>query len=101
MVTSSVTSVPITPSSRNRPRASVRVWSVVPCATTLAPGTGLERVSDTTDRKSTRLNSSHRRNSYAVLCLKKKNALPAHHPPRPLPAPPFLPLLPHPLPRPP
>src|SRR5437762_5613844 len=25
------------------------------------------------DRKSTRLNSSHRCNSYAVLCLKKKN----------------------------
>src|SRR6266850_2695324 len=26
------------------------------------------------DRKSTRLNSSHRVNSYAVFCLKKKNA---------------------------
>src|SRR3989442_10409367 len=26
-----------------------------------------------TERKSTRLNSSHRRNSYAVLCLEKKN----------------------------
>src|SRR5207248_4849305 len=26
------------------------------------------------DRKSTRLNSSHRTNSYAVFCLKKKNA---------------------------
>src|SRR5438094_3185733 len=26
------------------------------------------------DRKSTRLNSSHRTNSYAVFCLKKKNS---------------------------
>src|SRR5437867_9413281 len=29
------------------------------------------------DRKSTRLNSSHRTISYAVFCLKKKNAWPA------------------------
>src|SRR5215813_8348127 len=34
----------------------------------------------TTDRKSTRLNSSHVRISYAVFCLKKKN-----HPPHPTP----------------
>src|SRR2546430_10639104 len=27
------------------------------------------------DRKSTRLNSSHSQNSYAVFCLKKKNSL--------------------------
>src|SRR5437762_8263383 len=27
------------------------------------------------DRKSTRLNSSHRRNSYPVFCLKKKNII--------------------------
>src|ERR1017187_10187648 len=34
------------------------------------------------DRKSTRLNSSHRCNSYAVFCLKKKNqkhAAKSHH----------------------
>src|SRR5690606_40828916 len=31
------------------------------------------RVSTTTDRKSTRLNSSHVKISYAVFCLKKKN----------------------------
>src|SRR5258708_14471296 len=31
------------------------------------------RVSTTTDRKSTRLNSSHQIISYAVFCLKKKN----------------------------
>src|SRR3989442_4707223 len=32
------------------------------------------------DRKSTRLNSSHVRISYAVFCLKKKNAKPAEPP---------------------
>src|SRR5688572_31810990 len=31
------------------------------------------------DRKSTRLNSSHSQISYAVFCLKKKNALEAQH----------------------
>src|SRR2546429_5692363 len=31
------------------------------------------------DRKSTRLNSSHGYISYAVFCLKKKNALALHH----------------------
>src|SRR5438874_8121932 len=35
------------------------------------------------DRKSTRLNSSHVEISYAVFCLKKKNNL-AHYTPRPL-----------------
>src|SRR5260221_7436430 len=39
------------------------------------------------DRKSTRLNSSHTVISYAVFCLKKKNALLIVNPPRaPLPA---------------
>src|SRR5207245_8082859 len=33
--------------------------------------TGLKVVGTLTDRKSTRLNSSHGSNSYAVLCLKK------------------------------
>src|SRR3712207_7243330 len=32
-------------------------------------------LSDLTDRKSTRLNSSHANISYAVFCLKKKNKL--------------------------
>src|SRR5438094_7821903 len=36
------------------------------------------------DRKSTRLNSSHRTISYAVFCLKKKNIL-QHTRPRPIP----------------
>src|SRR3712207_8937191 len=32
-----------------------------------------------TDRKSTRLNSSHANISYAVFCLKKKNSRNSHH----------------------
>src|SRR5574340_534649 len=36
------------------------------------PGKDLERPSSTRDRKSTRLNSSHQKISYAVFCLKKK-----------------------------
>src|SRR5436305_3253354 len=40
------------------------------------------------DRKSTRLNSSHVRTSYAVFCLKKKNSdqhlLPSSQPSRPI-----------------
>src|SRR5476651_2843420 len=34
------------------------------------------------DRKSTRLNSSHANSSYAVSCLKKKNASQWHSPPQ-------------------
>src|SRR5207248_9808893 len=36
-------------------------------------GAGLARVAACADRKSTRLNSSHRTISYAVFCLKKKS----------------------------
>src|SRR3712207_7667738 len=36
-------------------------------------GTGDYTVERTEDRKSTRLNSSHAKNSYAVFCLKKTN----------------------------
>src|SRR3712207_7749196 len=38
-----------------------------------AGGRGTAAVRVTTDRKSTRLNSSHANISYAVFCLKKKN----------------------------
>src|SRR5437764_4796321 len=38
-----------------------------------------ERVDDLRDRKSTRLNSSHRCISYAVFCLKKKKAYTPHN----------------------
>src|ERR1039458_8626538 len=51
----------------------------------------------TTDRKSTRLNSSHLGISYAVFCLKKKTQKHTHNPqptPEPTPAPPLLPLPP-------
>src|SRR2546427_9283065 len=36
------------------------------------------RVGDNTDRKSTRLNSSHSQISYAVFCLKKKKKIASH-----------------------
>src|SRR2546430_11682811 len=36
--------------------------------------TGMGTIEGTADRKSTRLNSSHSQISYAVFCLKKKNA---------------------------
>src|SRR5690606_17472180 len=39
-----------------------------------AQGTGAHAAGDRADRKSTRLNSSHVKISYAVLCLKKKKA---------------------------
>src|SRR5262245_64632415 len=45
-----------------------------PSMRTCAPSTFPSPTSGS-DRKSTRLNSSHLRISYAVLCLKKKNAL--------------------------
>src|SRR5690606_18239882 len=38
-------------------------------------GTGREEVSGAQDRKSTRLNSSHVKSSYAVFCLKKKSCV--------------------------
>src|SRR5690349_23671442 len=37
------------------------------------------QVANTRDRKSTRLNSSHVESSYAVFCLKKKNAFASPH----------------------
>src|SRR3712207_7062388 len=39
---------------------------------------GPAKTQDTTDRKSTRLNSSHANISYAVFCLKKKKKTPTH-----------------------
>src|SRR5207302_8621111 len=43
------------------------------CANTTADDTGNTVSVNMTDRKSTRLNSSHVKISYAVFCLKKKN----------------------------
>src|SRR2546430_12124878 len=44
----------------------------VTCGMGGGTGTGASQVTNT-DRKSTRLNSSHSQISYAVFCLKKKN----------------------------
>src|SRR6185436_20397894 len=44
-------------------------WTAIPES---APRVPADRPADRTDRKSTRLNSSHQIISYAVFCLKKK-----------------------------
>src|SRR5215813_14748974 len=56
------------PSCRFRPRPDATVREGV---VTTGASAGVGRA--TADRKSTRLNSSHVRISYAVFCLKKKN----------------------------
>src|SRR5207248_4356729 len=45
-----------------------------------SPATSRAAAGDRTDRKSTRLNSSHRTISYAVFCLKKQTEPGAHQP---------------------
>src|SRR5947208_11126091 len=50
---------------------SIRARSSTSCAP--SPAEAGSRPGSTTDRKSTRLNSSHQIISYAVFCLKKKN----------------------------
>src|SRR5436305_3428828 len=62
----SVSSIPATQATRRRP-----------------PAVGLPSTSHviSVDRKSTRLNSSHVRISYAVFCLKKKKTVAARTPP--------------------
>src|ERR1035438_10730730 len=52
--------------------------------TKLKPGANVGWGKDDTDRKSTRLNSSHLGISYAVFCLKKKKAHTGHWPLRAL-----------------
>src|SRR3989442_11940162 len=49
--------------------SSCQAWICYPCPCTDVSPMSVSR----TDRKSTRLNSSHVRISYAVFCLKKKN----------------------------
>src|SRR5438445_3293613 len=46
--------------------------TALPCCSARRPGSAPGRT-PATDRKSTRLNSSHANISYAVFCLKKKN----------------------------
>src|SRR2546428_442575 len=58
---------------RSTPRATTYVARPATAPTTVVPtSSGTERFWST-DRKSTRLNSSHDQISYAVFCLKKKN----------------------------
>src|SRR5207249_9932344 len=72
------------PEARSRSAVAERAW-----AEDAPSGGGRSR--SATDRKSTRLNSSHVSISYAVFCLKKKRVHPAchsqHHAP---PSPPFV-----------
>src|SRR5204862_6492047 len=58
-------------------RARVRPHGLGPWARTRSPRPGAARDRAATDRKSTRLNSSHVEISYAVFCLKKKKKNPA------------------------
>src|SRR5688572_30955125 len=44
----------------------------------VSPRAGTRKYASTTDRKSTRLNSSHSQISYAVFCLKKKKKNKTH-----------------------
>src|SRR5438094_6314133 len=57
--------------SQARPDAEHR-HPAVPDAPTIRSAVPDPGYADAQDRKSTRLNSSHRTNSYAVFCLKKK-----------------------------
>src|SRR5690554_7433298 len=60
----------IGPISSERPHLATMLW-----ASSVARLMSLEAPVVTPDRKSTRLNSSHVRISYAVFCLKKKNPI--------------------------
>src|SRR5258707_9502584 len=51
------------------------IWNYRP-----TPRNGLRLMKRSSDRKSTRLNSSHANISYAVFCLKKKNTTECHFP---------------------
>src|SRR5258707_8507852 len=82
--------LPISDAYTNRKRIMLATAPVKPTAppdpntTPVAPPLGiLKRLFPPfSDRKSTRLNSSHANISYAVFCLKKKNQnAPPHHPP--------------------
>src|SRR2546430_5026122 len=55
------------------PRGRLTVYSDIAEGSETAASTGPLEWLKRTDRKSTRLNSSHSQISYAVFCLKKKN----------------------------
>src|SRR3989442_8046229 len=68
------------PARNNRRQASRREPGARAIAHASAPGSRREACLRLLDRKSTRLNSSHVRISYAVFCLKKKkNRTTAHY----------------------
>src|SRR3712207_7293678 len=57
---------------RGGPRSKGRTAGRAPADGSGRSGAGVPGVSEISDRKSTRLNSSHANISYAVFCLKKK-----------------------------
>src|SRR5207244_13015767 len=63
----------LTPTIIKPTDAIIRMSATCVCGSDLWPYRGINPVPEPTDRKSTRLNSSHQIISYAVFCLKKKN----------------------------
>src|SRR5438105_11245401 len=66
---------PYTTLFRSLSQSTIATWSTSPASSTQCRRTASTispTVSATSDRKSTRLNSSHEWISYAVFCLKKK-----------------------------
>src|SRR5690625_7955931 len=59
-------------------QAKINVVAVIAAAENMPDGRATKPGDIVTDRKSTRLNSSHVANSYAVFCLIKKNLLIYH-----------------------
>src|SRR2546430_9809004 len=62
-------------SPRQRSSRFMTARATISPRTAAAPTSSQSRRRQPTDRKSTRLNSSHSQISYAVFCLKKKKAL--------------------------
>src|SRR5690242_21538939 len=58
--------------SVSAPRSSAPAPAIDPCQKSLPATHNVATITRSTDRKSTRLNSSHMSISYAVFCLKKK-----------------------------
>src|SRR5690606_39887039 len=71
--------IPLTPLEFDLLLALARKpWQVFSREVLLEQVWGYRHAADTRDRKSTRLNSSHVKISYAVFCLKKKKQYPHH-----------------------
>src|SRR5688572_32518615 len=63
---------PMECAASNRAPAGVRTYTDLKYVRSLRSDTSVKPRPSTSDRKSTRLNSSHSQISYAVFCLKKK-----------------------------